>query len=556
MHSPATAMIWELWRLTRKELLFLVALLILGGAALLTIGEQVGEESTMATLFLFASALICLNSPWSWTRKIDNGVGFLFNLGYVRPIPTWLLVCIPLAYLGVSVAVAYLVTVGALNVFFGIGFPLIPVAVTIGVAAIIFTSCYWWTANRAIQMTGVYAALAGVIFLYRWVHPESLPGNDFPPERWPIMFAFSFLDYVVLLVGAGIAIAITIFGVEHQRHGDESVFFYENGGKAVSYTNLSGWFAARVNGIVRVSCPTDSPVRAQWWFEMRTVGLDVLATGALGVVAIPVLLAVGNILDWDTVILLVMVSPFLVLSTGISRLLGVQKKPGHTYLGVYNATRSMGIAELFTLKLSVAVICVLVAWAFLAASFWVSTPLFSDVADFTDDKQHVISTLGSLGAGGIAFWALFGVIQVATMISYTAAFHAFYILHSKRALVVGLSVVAYFLGLSVAMNQEIIPDWFPVMNTHLVLIAAVVVLGTVASLKIGFRDSIFSAKQIRVALVSWLLFAAVCFAILDWNLISSDVPIALAVFFVASLTLVPLLAAVVAPWAYSCLRSR
>ena len=81
MRSPATAMLWELWRLTRRELLFLIALLITGGAILLTIGETVGEMSSLATLVLFGSSLICLNSPWTWTKKIDNGVGFLFNLG-------------------------------------------------------------------------------------------------------------------------------------------------------------------------------------------------------------------------------------------------------------------------------------------------------------------------------------------------------------------------------------------------------------------------------------------------------------------------------------------
>jgi hypothetical protein len=549
-------MLWELWRLTRKELFFLVALLILGGATLLTIGEQVGERSAMATLFLFASALLCLNSPWSWTRKIDNGVGFLFNLGYVRPVPTWLLVCIPLAYLGVSVAVSYLVTVGVLNVIFGIGFPLIPVAASIGAAAIIFTACYWWTANRAIQMTGVYAAIASVILLYRWVHPESLPGNDFPPERWPAMFAFSFLDYMVLLFGASIAIALTIFGVEHQRHGDGSVFFYENGGKPVSYTNVSGWFASRLRGFVRVPCPTDSPIRAQWWFEMRTVGLDVLATGAVGVVAIPVLLAVGNSIHWDTVMLLVMVSPFLPLSAGISRLLGVQKKPGYTYLGVYNATRAMGVVEQFALKLSVTLICVLAAWTLLAASFWVSSPLFSDVADFTDDKQFVISTLHSLAVGGVTFWFLFGVIQLATMISYAVALQVFYILNAKRVIVVGLSVVVYFLGLSLAVNLEIIPDWFPVQNVHLFLIAAVIFGVTIVSLTFAFRDFIMSAKQIGVMFAIWVTYAAVCLALLDWNLISSDVPRVLAMAFLVALTLLPVLAFASASRAYGLIRSR
>ena len=101
MTGPATAIVWELWQLTRWSLAFRTAFLIAAGSILLSLSLFAAVD-TVATLLLLITALISTMSAL-WTKKgVDGRSGFSFHLGYARPVSTWLLAGVPLAYVAAA----------------------------------------------------------------------------------------------------------------------------------------------------------------------------------------------------------------------------------------------------------------------------------------------------------------------------------------------------------------------------------------------------------------------------------------------------------------------
>lgn len=190
MWGPATALLWECWRLSRWVLAILMFAPTLLGATLLFAGLVVPAAESPpdlqqgpTTTLLFAVLAGILSGIWATTA--DRRRGFKLALGFARPIPTWVLVTVPMAYIGVSCAVTYLVPMLALRTAFGIPFPLFPVAALVSTLCLINVAVVWWTgdsARRRIAWSVLW--LAGWVWIFR----KQPLGSD--PSHWPELLSF------------------------------------------------------------------------------------------------------------------------------------------------------------------------------------------------------------------------------------------------------------------------------------------------------------------------------------------------------------------------------
>jgi hypothetical protein len=300
MRSAVLAIVWENWRLTRLEAAFRLALGILGGAAVLIVSTAGSPndpvKGTVAATAL--SVVILANFPiWQSIARLTGGrflegyrPGFPFHLLYPRPIPTAVLVGVPMAYDAVSSAILSLISAGLLGLVFGYAFPFLSLAVWISALHLAQAAAQWTTRNRIVQWVG--ASVAGGTFL-GYV--------TFRGEGWPLLVRPSPVEYAAMLLVGLVSFGLTVAGVARQRRGDTQA--------AIPRTAASG-FADSLVSLFRLRCPTSSAVRAQVWLDVKSSGVPLLTIG--------VAFAVVNLLVFAAGGPLAFMRPFAVMFSGFS----------------------------------------------------------------------------------------------------------------------------------------------------------------------------------------------------------------------------------------------
>src|SRR5688572_21970429 len=109
MSSPVRAIVWELWRVTRAEVAWKLAVPIGAGLAALALGAAFGPSDNPkayedANDNVAALALILIVIPhltgWLSMGRLNGGQpGFPLYLSYPRPVRTALIVGLSMAYL-------------------------------------------------------------------------------------------------------------------------------------------------------------------------------------------------------------------------------------------------------------------------------------------------------------------------------------------------------------------------------------------------------------------------------------------------------------------------
>ena len=544
MRAEATAMLWESWRLTHRGMAFGIVIAIVGGSAFLTVAP---DRNLIATLVLLLIAILSL--PASRWVGLERG-GFPFYLGYARPVPTWLLVGVPMAYHAVSCAVLYLIPMIVLRTAFGIPFPLLPVAASIAAIRLVFTTCLWWTHDRTMQKVGLISAGVVVFSVMRRLRPVNLPGNDFPLDRWPDMFAFSLADYGLIAFVVAVAIGVTIVGVERQRRGDDQFSFLRSGVGVFRFPAIPRW----VGFWFQVPCPTSSPIRAQLWLEMKSTGVPVLSIGVLLALGIPVLLLAANAYRWDLAVLFAMLSFFPPVKIGLLSMFRIQRKQGSAYMSAFDATRALGTAQLVGLKIVVTVICILGAWVVIGTSLWFSLPIVSDFTDFGSRQRSLAATLAGQPGYRLAALVAIASIQLSAVAAFLASVEVFFVLHAKRVMLGASGLGLYVLAAVFAVTRDWVGPSF--VETHAWIAAALIPMGAVYVFRRALADRIFTNRQTGAAVLMWAGFATVYLALLaESGMLHSDMPTAFIALMV-SLSLGPLAAVALAPWSFGLIRHR
>ena len=393
MRSPSLAILWEVWRATRVEAAWKLALGSGAGIVILVLSYSQREIVKDANA---AIALVGIVIPhligWLSMARLNNGrAGFPLYLHYTHPIRTAVVVGLPMAYLTAVSAAIYLVSALLLRATSGYAFPLLPVAAWMAALTVIGVAATWSTRNRSVQVNMMVSAtaIAYLISMQRLTGVEIPDNYDWPPRLWPTLFDWPLTDYAVIALIGVASFGITVAGVARQRRGD--------GWAEVLPAQRGGVWAWLVDSI-RVPCPTSSATRAQMWFDLKSNGLPMLTIGVALASVILLVSAVSSPIDAalnanpglhascpisecfyvrSAPPLLTLLPLFVMLFLGRNAF-SIRSRQGRTYIGAFEATQPHGAVQMAVLKLLVRSACLLAALIAIGASAWLSLPLLGD----------------------------------------------------------------------------------------------------------------------------------------------------------------------------------
>jgi hypothetical protein len=546
MRNPAMAVLWECWRLSRFSLLTLMFCSMLAGAVLLIAFESGGE-----TPALLVAAFVALLLTDYWTIRLRRGPGFPMTLGFSRPIPTWVLVSLPMAYVGASAAIAFLIPMIAHTAVFGLSFPLLPAAILIVTGRLALLASHWWTGRTAIGVVGwiIVYLLTVRQFLF-----SAASGSDFSAGHWAEMLTLSPATFGLMSLVAVGSVALTIFGVARQRRGDNGFGMRDHAATGAGATRVYG-AVSRLSDLIRVRCPISSPTAAQLWYETRTGGARVVGRGILSVMGFTLVVLIAYPMGeesggyfYATAVLII--GLFLPLIAGLRSLLGVRRAQGVTYLSPFNTTRPITTARLIGLKVTVTSFAILLSWVAIGTAFWVLPTDFMELGTKPDFDLGLLVTAPL----DVAILVLIPLAYAVTLIASAGAVHAVFLRHPRPVVVGGQVFGIYLVAMIYLFATDRVTE-----SAILVQVAVITAAGALVTLYLcrrTLRERIFGTRGlIAILALETGVAAGVVFFPERWgglggDLSPADIPP------VALIVLLPLLASVLTPWSFARIRHR
>ena len=548
--SPIVAMLWENWRLSRVEAAQRLVLGLLVPSAVLAFNTDKAHSVALWMLIVAHAFFYFSIARLNGGRFMDGyKPGFPLYLLYTRPVPTAVLVGVPMLYDAISCAALYVVSVLIIGFAFGTWFPLEYVAACLVANHLVGTCVQWSTRNRIVQWAGSIAMFWPLMAL-------TMSGLDSPP---------TLIHYTLLALLSVVAFGLTIAGVARQRRGDADA---TEPGSMV----WSGYPVGLVN-LFRFGCPTSSATQAQVWFELKSTGFPALTLGLAIALFILLLSAIGIYVGpaRSTAIGISVFAMPLVLFIFAGNAFGIRHKQGRSQASVFEMTQPRGTAQMVGLKLLVRTGCVLAALLAIGLSVWTSGSFMSSwgtwLPDGSKDATPVLLKLrGDIAnalAGQPAYLhaaqALVIGIGVGGLVAWQAAREALKARYPRPTLVVmwmpavwgltiGLLAVAGSIGIlpqSVARSLVLAAMW---------MATAVLVSATIYLFRSSLRERVLSVQYVGCVLVILVAFGAAYLALLR----SADLPLAgkpwAATAMLTWPVLLLLLGSALAPWSLSRVR--
>ena len=589
LRSPSVAILWELWRVTRSEVAWKLALPIGAALTALALGAAFGpaddpKEYEDVNDGVAALALILIVIPhliaWVSMAKLNGGLpGFPLYLSYTRPVRTAVIVGLPMAYLTAMSSAIYLVSAMVLRVTSGYAFPLLPVTAWIAALTVVFVAAGWSTRNRFIQMVvGMIATLRALGLAANRLTAVEIPGGyDWPPRLWPTLFDWPLTDYAWVALISLASFAVTVAAVARQRRGDELV--------PVTRAPGGGLWDPLVS-LFRFRCPTSSATRAQLWFDLRSNGLPVLTLGVAFALVIVLVSAVSGPIDaawnadpdvscpieecfWARAVPPIWTPFSLLLVLGVSgNAFGIRRRQGRTDVSPFDATQACGTAQLAVLKLLVNSVCVLAALIAIGASAWMSLPLLGDAVfiqmwgvPLNSRRSVITDALATLTGYEQLALAVVAPVGVGAWVAARAALGALRTRYRRRiniavCLLLLYGVAFVWLGVGVTVDPETASKFRldVVYGAMRWIAAAAIVFTTVYAFWSGFAEQVLTIRYTSGAVAISAAFGAAWLTVLHIAGVQLAGMSAMNALSVVSPALLPLMASGLTPWAYSRVR--
>jgi hypothetical protein len=596
LRSPVAAMLWELWRVTRAEVAWKLALPIGAGLAALTLGAAFAPRDRPKMYQdvndnLAALALILIAIPhlvgWLSIAKLNGGrPGFPLYLTYTRPVRTAVIVALPMAYLTAVSSAIYLVSAMVLRVASGHPFPLLPVVVWIAALTSVMLAAAWSTRDKALQMvvTTIAVVYAWAKALERLTAVEIPDTFDWPPRLWPTLFEFPVTDYAwVALIGVA-SFAITVTTVTRRRRGDALAMSSARVARAgIQWIPGSGpW--ERLITLFRVPCPASSATQAQLWFDLKSNGLPVLTIGVAFAIVILLLSAVSGPIDaainadprvscpigecfyWRAMPPLIAPFSLVIMLFLGGNAFGIRRKQGRTYVSAFEATQAYGTGQLAVLKLLVKSVCVLAALIAIGLSAWLSLPLLGDAVfiqmwnvPLNSQRSAINVAVAALTGYEQLALVVVAAVGVAIWVAALAALGALWTRYPRRLKIAASLLLLYGLAvalLALASWRGIGPEvpLGAILRATPRVAAAAIVFATAYLAWRTFAERLLTVRQACGVVLLSSAFAAAWLTLLRAAGLSlADMPAADAVRMVSP-ALLPFTSGVLAPWSYSRVR--
>ncbi len=578
MKSPLHAMLWEVWRVTRVEAAWKLALGTVGGMVVLALSSSSREIVKDAAA---AIALVLIVVPhlmgWLSMAKLNNGQpGFPLYLHYTRPVRTAACVGVPMVYLTALSSAIYLVSALLLRMTSAHAFPLLPVAAWVAAFTLIGVAATWSTRNRTFQMlVMVFAVMKGLGTAMQRLTAVEIPDNyDWPPRLWPTLFDFPLTDYAAIGLIGIVSFGISVAGVARQRCGDRWA--------EASAQRGGSW--ERLVDLFRIPCPTSSATRAQVWFDLKSNGLPSLTIGVSLAILILLVSAVANPIDAaftdefrarlsctnaDCFVVRAfppMFAPLSLLAILIlgGNAFGIRRRQGRTYLSAFEAIQARGAAQLAFLKLLVKSACLLAALIVFSVSVSISMQLLGDAVflqmwnlPLSSQASAINEAVATLTGYELLALAVVAAIGIVVWVAAFAVLGALWTRYSRRANVAASALLVCGLALALLASNGIVSPFAVdvIFVAARWAAAAAIVAATVYLYRSCLGDRTLPPRYALGALLVSMAFVAA------WVTLLRAAGLQLASMpwtSVASMLLwplfLPLLASVLAPWSYSRLR--
>ena len=598
LRSPVAAMLWELWRVTRAEIAWKLALPIAAALAALAVGAVLAPPEGPKTFDdardnFAALALILLVMPhllgWLSIAKLNGSqAGFPLSLMYTRPVRTAVIAGLPLAYLTVLSLAIYLVSAIVLRIASGYAFPLLSVAVWMAAFTMITLTGFWSTRIKTLPVVVMmFAVTKGLGMAMERLTSVEIPDSfDWPPRLWPTLFDFPLTDYAwIALIGVS-CFGVSAAGVAWQRRGGgwtTTATRWTDSKTAVVSTPGSGLWDLLV-GLFRLPCPTSSATRAQLWLDLKSNGMPVVTIGMTLAIVIVLLSAVSGPIDaawnadpdvscpieecfWARAMppLIAPLSLFVVLVLG-GNAFGIRRKQGRTFVSAFEATQGYGTGQLAILKLCVKSACVLAALIAIGVSVWISMPLLGDAVfiqmwevPLNSQRSAINAAIAALSvyerlalavvmAGGVVLWVAAWAALGALWTRYPRRMNIAAALLLLSGLVLALLALATWRGTGPGIPLG------AVLRAASWAATAAIVFATAYLAWRTLAERLLTVRQAWNVVFLSAAFAAAWLTVLRLaGLSPADMSAADAVRMFST-ALLPLTVSVLAPWSYSRVR--
>jgi hypothetical protein len=594
MRSPIVAMLWELWRVTRAEIAWKlalptgVALAALGLAAAFGPADEPNTQGVNDEIAALALILIVLPHLFGWLSigKLNGGQpGFPLYLAYTRPVRTAVIVALPMAYLATLSWAIYLVSAMVLRVASGLAFPLLPVAVWMAAFTVITLTGAWSTRIRVVHvLVMMYAVTKGLVMSMERLTAVELPGGyDWPPRLWPTLFDFPRTDYAWIALIGLVCFGVTATAVARQRRGGAPAAIAL---PAITWTPGRGGLGQWIINLFRVPCPTSSATWAQVWLDLKSNGLPVLTIGVVLAIAILLVSAVSGPIDaawnadpdvscpieecfWVRAMppLFAPLSLLIVLALA-GNAFGIRRRQGRASLSVFEATHAHGTAQLAALKVVVKSVCVLAALIAIGISVWISMPLLGDAVFIQMWSVPLNSRLSVINGAVAALTgyeqlalAVVAAVGVAVWVASWAAIGALRTLYRRRIDITVWLLLLYgvaFVWLAVGVRVD--PETASQFHLDVVYLAmrwmaaAAIVFTTVYVFWSGFAERVLTTGYAGGAVAISAAFGAAWLTALHIAGVQLAGMSTMNAVSMLSPVLLPLLASGLAPWSLSRVR--
>jgi hypothetical protein len=543
MWIPAVATIWESWRLTRRRLLLVPGLATF--CAWLLARNAVGVLAYV--IILAAAVAMALSLPLFGTRP-----GFPLSRAFARPIRTSVLVAAPLGYVFIAAAACYLLPAAIVRVATGAALPLLPAAAVVGALGVLVAGSSWTTrAATARTSLGIAAyVLAGVMI--KILDPFREVGNAFSGKvASPQLFVLSGKDYVAVMLFVAVAYLWILFAVSRQRHGGDELFGQDatSNPSAKDRGDILESIRETCVRVFRWRCPVSSPAAAEIWFELQYSGIPVLVIGAVLALCIPGLIFWGNAAHQLIPVVLAACTPAAPFLIGVGASIWNRRSTSSAKLSAFEAARPIGTAKLVGLQVLLISACIFAAWILMAASFWLSLPLLTDLHLSASLVARTLEPVHRYGLRMLS-GAIVAFILLSTLLGLLAAMRAFASSYGFRMWLGAACSILYIVGMTVAFAQGKIGG--VAMDANLWALAVAIPVGTLLVSGKALAVGVLTPRQVATMVLPWLLFAVLYLDLLRAGGVLDVSPTITGLAFAS--TLLPLMAIGAAPWSLGLIR--
>lgn len=360
-NQPLGAMLWELWQISRRDLLlrfgFVATCLLLLFAMSKSLDEP--QMTVVRGIVVMLTAVACIFST-TWMVDFDNQqLGFIFRLGFTRPVSSRQLVLVPMLFSIAASMLGYLACGLIANLLLDLSLPLLGPALLIGFTVCLMISVVWSLTHTIEKLIAgfVVAAtiLGGLMLRHRPLDGEPILLAIGMPEY----YRFQWFDYLGMASLSGLSMLVTIHAVGRQRHGEAirwswlltSVFSGRIGNRF--FETCKNWLE---------TCTRPQVLRNSWsaqtWLELRRSGNLLVVVLATPLVVLAFIAGVPLINEswggahaprmWLGVILF---SPIFFQLLATDAVIGLRHNQGSTQLSQFDATRPFRCDEMIAIKL-------------------------------------------------------------------------------------------------------------------------------------------------------------------------------------------------------------